>query len=143
MPQFDHTGPNGMGARTGRGMGKCGGAGRKATQTGAAITTSEQQTAQGMAPARGSGDGACRAYGQDAAPGCCGRRGRSGQGNGGVRNRAINRMRADNGAEMGTDNGAGQRGAQGMGQRMSQGDRAGAQGCQPRTPDSDVTDNNR
>ena len=51
MPQFDHTGPNGMGARTGRGMGKCGGAGRKAAQTGAAIITPEQETAQGMAPA--------------------------------------------------------------------------------------------
>ena len=121
MPQFDHTGPNGMGARTGRGMGKCGGA----------IITPEQETAQGMAPAWAGGDGACRAYGQDAAPGCCGRRGRGGQGNGGGRNRAMNRMRAGNGA--------GQSGAQGM----SQGDSASGQGCQPRTPDSDVTDNNR
>ena len=143
MPQFDHTGPNGMGARTGRGMGKCGGAGRKAAQTGAAIITPEQETAQGMAPAWAGGDGACRAYGQDAAPGCCGRRGRGGQGNGGGRNRAMNRMRAGNGAGMATCNGAGQRGAQGMGQRMSQGDSAAGQGCQPRTPDSDVADNNR
>ncbi|QCC86597.1 hypothetical protein DDIC_12060 [Desulfovibrio desulfuricans] len=140
MPNFDHTGPNGEGSRSGRGMGKCGGAGRKAAQTGATITTSEQETAQGMAPAWGGGDGACRTYGQDAAPGCCGRRG---QGNGGGRNRAMNRMRAGNGAGMATGNGAGQRGAQGMGQRMSQGGSAAGQGCQPRTPDSDVTDNNR
>jgi|GEM_PF-1121021 len=143
MPNFDHTGPNGEGSRSGRGMGKCGGAGRKAAQTDATIITSEQETAQGMTPAWGGGYGACRAYGQNAAPGCCGRRGRGGQGNGGGRNRAMNRMRAGNGAGMGTGNGAGQREAQGMGQRMSQGDSAAGQGCQPRTPDSDVTGNNR
>jgi len=143
MPNFDHTGPNGEGSRSGRGMGKCGGAGRKAAQTDATIITSEQETAQGMTPAWGGGYGACRAYGQNAAPGCCGRRGRGGQGNGGGRNRAMNRMRAGNGAGMGTGNGAGQREAQGMGQRMSQGDSAAGQVCQPRTPDSDVTGNNR
>ena len=36
MPQFDHTGPEGMGPRTGRGMGKCGGNARKGAQNGAA-----------------------------------------------------------------------------------------------------------
>ena len=60
MPNFDHTGPEGMGSRTGRGMGQCmnrGGKGRMAMQGGMGNSAEtaqmpEQATGQNMIQGR-------------------------------------------------------------------------------------------
>ena len=65
MPNFDHTGPEGMGSRTGRGMGQCmnrGGKGRMAMQGGMGnsaetVQMPEQGADQNMSPDMGQNMG--------------------------------------------------------------------------------------
>ena len=70
MPNFDHTGPEGMGSRSGRGMGQCmnrGSKARLAAQGGMGNTADPAQTpAPGMGQNMGpdAGQGRCCRHGQ-------------------------------------------------------------------------------
>ncbi|WP_374279706.1 DUF5320 domain-containing protein [Desulfovibrio sp.] len=134
MPHFDHTGPEGMGSRTGRGRGQCmnrGGKGRMAVQgsRGNPAETAqmpEQATGQNMIQGR-----------------CC----RHGQGqNNRMRNCGMNDQGAGTGREMGR--GMGQNMRQGQGMQKAQGMGRSMATNQPEscgtvpTTGSDGTDNN-
>ena len=58
MPRFDHTGPEGKGSRTGRGMGKCG----KAANAAGCGMDASQNMGRGMG--QGTGQGRCCRHGQ-------------------------------------------------------------------------------
>ena len=67
MPRFDHTGPEGNGSRTGRGMGRCGGKAANAAGRGMGAMPDAGQTAdQGMDASQnmGMGQGRCCRHGQ-------------------------------------------------------------------------------
>ena len=116
MPNFDHSGPEGMGSRSGRGMGQCmnrGGKGRMAMQGGMGNTADPAQT---PAPGKGQNMGQnmrqnmSQNMGPDAGQGRCCRHGQR-QNN---RNRNCG-MKAQ-GAGMGR--GQGMQKGQGMGRGM-------------------------
>ena len=128
MPNFDHTGPEGMGSRTGRGMGQCmnrGGKGRMAMQGGMGnsaetVQMPEQGADQNMSPDMGQNMGQNMIQGR-----CC----RHGQ-------RQNNRMRNCGMNAQGAGMGRGQ----GMGRGMvaNQPETCGT----PPAAGSDVTENN-
>ena len=72
MPRFDHTGPEGKGSRTGRGMGKCGKAANAAGRGMGATPDAGQTAGQGMDASQnmgrgmgqGTGQGRCCRHGQ-------------------------------------------------------------------------------
>ena len=112
MPNFDHTGPEGMGSRTGRGMGQCmnrGGKGRMAMQGGMGnsaetVQMPEQGTGQNMSPDMGQN------MGQNMIQGRCCRHGQ--RQNNRMRNCGMNNQGAGTGRGQGTQKG------QGMGRGM-------------------------
>ena len=57
MPRFDHTGPEGKGSRTGRGMGKCGKAANAAGRGMGATPDAGQTAGQGMDASQNMGRG--------------------------------------------------------------------------------------
>ena len=134
MPHRNHTGPEGEGSRTGRGMGMCGG---KAT-TAAAYG---EGNATGDSPAQAPGMGRCCRHGQ----------GRNTRGHNG----AMNGQGMDRDMGQGMDRGRGRGRGRGqcmgpnmgpnMGQNMRQAtgpcSRADRSGAAP-APSSDGTDNN-
>ena len=112
MSNFDHTGPEGMGSRTGRGMGQCmnrGGKGRMAMQGGMGnsaetVQMPEQGTGQNMSPDMGQN------MGQNMIQGRCCRHGQ--RQNNRMRNCGMNNQGAGTGRGQGTQKG------QGMGRGM-------------------------
>ena len=122
MPDFDHTGPEGNGSRTGRGRGMCGGRPVNGAGRWAGNPVSEgREQAQGM--------GRCCRHGQ-------GRNNRA-------RNGAMNGQNMGQG--MGQGKGRGQCMAQNMRADMQQGKGSGSQAdCRGASPaaSSDGTDNN-
>ena len=128
MPNFDHTGPQGMGSRSGRGMGQCMNRSNAAERgMGAAddlAQTSEPGFAQGMG--QGNGQGMGRGNGQGR---CC----RNGQRqNNRARNRGMNGQQGG----MGQGMGSGMRQGKGMGRGMAPTNQANS------SEGSDGTDNN-
>ena len=134
MPNFDHTGPEGMGSRTGRGRGQCmnrGGKGRMAVQDGRGNPAEtaqmpEQGTGQNMSPDMGQN------MGQNMIQGRCCRHGQ--RQNNRMRNCGMNNQGAGTGRGQGTQKG------QGMGRGMvaKQPETCGT----PPAAGSDGTDNN-
>ena len=127
MPNFDHTGPEGMGSRSGRGMGQCmnrGSKARLAAQGGMGNTADPAQT-----PAPGMGQNMSQNMSPDAGQGRCCRHGQ----------RQNNRNRN---CGMGQNMGQGMRRGQGNGQGMEKNvaPASPAASCQP--AGSDGADNN-
>lgn len=83
MPDLDHTGPNGMGSRSGRGRGNCRGGTRAGSQLG---MSSAADTEQGSEPGMGQG------MGQNMGQGRCCRHGQ--RHNSMTRNCAVNGEKA-------------------------------------------------
>ena len=136
MSNFDHTGPEGMGSRTGRGMGQCmnrGGKGRMAMQGGMGNSAETVQM-----PEQGTGQNMSPDMGQNMIQGrCC----RHGQGqNNRMRNCGMNDQGAGTGREMGRGMGQNMRQGQGMGRSMAT-NQPESCGTPPATG-SDGTDNN-
>ena len=137
MPNFDHTGPEGMGSRTGRGRGQCmnrGGKGRMAVQDGRGNPAEtaqmpEQATAQDMG----------QNMGQNMIQGRCCRHGQ--RQNNRMRNCGMNAQGAGTGREMGRGMGQNMRQGQGMGRSIAT-NQPESCGTPPATG-SDGTDNNR
>ena len=140
MPHFDHTGPEGTGSRTGRGMGQCmnrGGKGRMAMQGGMGnpaetVQMPEQGTAQDMG----------QNMGQNMIQGRCCRHGQ--RQNNRMRNCGMNAQGAGMGRGMGRGMGMGR----GQGMQKGQGMGRGMVANQPETcgtppaAGSDGTENN-
>ena len=140
MSNFDHTGPEGMGSRTGRGMGQCmnrGGKGRMAMQGGMGnsaetVQMPEQGTDQNMSPDMGQNmiQGRCCRHGQ--------------RQNNRMRNCGMNAQGAGMGRGMGRGMGMGR----GQGMQKGQGMGRGMVANQPETcgtppaAGSDGTENN-
>lgn len=126
MPNFDHTGPQGMGSRSGRSMGQCmnrgGGNMRNASEADAANNTENWQAA-GMGADMGAGQGRCCRHGQ--------------RNNNRARNCAMNGQQGG----MGQGMGSGMRQGKGMGRGMAPANQTDSCGTGS-APGSDCTDNN-
>ena len=137
MPHFDHTGPEGTGSRTGRGMGQCmnrGGKGRMAVQ---GSRGNPAETAQ--MPEQGTAQDMGQNMGQNMIQGRCCRHGQ--RQNNRMRNCGMNDQGAGTGREMGRGMCQNMRQGQGMGRSMAT-NQPESCGTPPATG-SDGTDNNR
>ena len=136
MPRFDHTGPEGNGSRTGRGMGRCGGKAANAAGRGMGAMPDAGQTAdQGMDASQNMGQGQNMGMGQ-------GRRCRHGQrhdNRGG--NCAANSQEACQGTGRGQGRGPGRARIRGMQQGNGSAGQAESCGAGP-AAGSDAAGNN-
>ena len=125
MPNFNHTGPQGMGSRSGRGMGQCMNRGNAAERGMGAADDLAQASEPAFVQDMGQGMGQGR---------CC----RNGQRqNNRARNRGMNGQQGG----MGQGMGSGMRQGQGMGRGMTPTNQADSRGAST-AEGSDGTDNN-
>ncbi len=133
MPNFNHTGPQGMGSRSGRAMGQCMNRGNAAERGMGAADDLAQASEPGFVQDMGQGMGQGNGQGR-----CC----RNGQRqNNRARNRGMNGQQGGMGQGMGQGMGSGMRQGKGMGRGMAPTNQANS--CGAGTAEgSDGTGNN-